>query len=316
MIAPRPSLRRGGVPGPGGPSTALLAALFLTAAPAAPSAVPAAVRMAVPVAVPAAVSAAVSAAAQTERSAGDDLDDAVDDLFHVWSGPARIDSDDLAPLATVAGGTLVLGFLDGAVDDWIRDHPRSLPLRLTAPFREGRPLEDVGRTHLMLPLSALLYLAGHLADDGALREAGLGCATANVATTVARTTFARIPGRLRPGGGRGPYAFRPFTFDDWDYRSLPGGHAANLVACTSFWTRRFDLGVGEPLLHALAVVVGLARMADGAHWASDTFFGLSMGWAVGSEVVRRSAGRRDVDPTASTDPRLRPSLSIGWRITF
>lgn len=311
MNARQPSRRRGGA----SLTVGLLATLGLAAAPAVPAFVPAVVATSLPAAVPEVVSEAVSAAAQTERSAGDDLDDAVDDLFHVWSGPARIDSDDLAPLAAVTGGALVLGFLDGSFDDWIRDHPRSLPVRLTTPFREGGPLEDLGRTQLLLPLSLLLYLAGHVADDEALRDAGVGCAAANVTTTLARTTFTRIPGRLRPGGGRGPYAFRPFTFDDWDYRSLPSGHAANVAACTSFWARRFDLGVGEPLLHALAAVVGLGRMADGAHWASDAFLGLSMGWAVGSEVARRSAGRRAADP-ASTELRVRPALSIGWRIPF
>jgi membrane-associated phospholipid phosphatase len=82
------------------------------------------------------------------------------------------------------------------------------------------------------------------------------------------------------------------------------------MSCASFFNHRFDLGVGEPLIYALAALVGAARIADGAHWTSDTFAGMSFGFAVGKAMAARLRGREDEREAAA----LRPYVT--WSIRF
>lgn len=132
--------------------------------------------------------------------------------------------------------------------DWIRAHPTAVPLRPFQPFRGSSRLGLVGRSFLLAPMSASLYAAGLAFDSEALRDAGLGCAASNAATTLAREIVTRIAGRPRPLLREDALRFEPFAFTDWDYRSFPSGHAANMMACVSYWDHRFDLGPAQPLL--------------------------------------------------------------------
>jgi hypothetical protein len=74
-------------------------------------------------------------------------------------------------------------------------------------------------------------------------------------------------------------------------RSFPAGHFANALACATYWNKRFRLGAAGPIVYALAGAVGIGRLADKAHWTSDTVIGGILGYAVGSEVGRRSLDR-------------------------
>jgi hypothetical protein len=243
-----------------------------------------------------------------------ELDWAADDVVHVWTAPFRIKSRDLPPLLGVTAPGLLLGVFDAEIQQWVNRHEASWPVKLLGPVREQGALDHVGRTYLLLPLSVALFLTGAGTDDAGLRDAGLGCATANLATTLPRATGSRLIGRRRPLSGEDPYVFKPFTFNDWTYYSLPGGHVANIMACTSFWSHRFDLGVGEPLLYIFAVALGVGRTIDQAHWASDTWFGSALGWAIGRLIAERMSDRR----AAAGDPaqQLRVPLYIGWRFVF
>jgi membrane-associated phospholipid phosphatase len=244
-----------------------------------------------------------------------ELDWAVDDVVHVWSAPFRIHGRDLPPFLAVTAPGLLLGVFDEDIQQWVNRHDASWPVKLLGPIREEGALNHFGRTYLLLPLSVALFLTGAATDDAALRDAGLGCATANLATTLPRATASRLVGRRRPLSGQGAYVFKPFTFDDWTYYSLPGGHVANIMTCASFWSHRFDLGVAEPLLYAFAVALGIGRTIDQAHWASDTWFGIALGWAVGRLIAGRISDRRAA-AAADSPQQLNVPLYIGWRFAF
>ena len=243
---------------------------------------------------------------------GRELNNAVKDILNVWSAPARLDTDDLPGVATLLGVTGIALLIDESVVAWLRQHPRSLPVMLVGPFREGRPLNVLGRSYFLTGTSAVLFSAGALVDDLALRDAGRGCATSVVATTFSRHVVARLLGRTRPRDNRGAFVIRPFVWGDWQMRSFPGGHGANAMSCVTFWNRRFDLGAAEPVLYGLAAAVGAGRMVDEAHWTSDTLFGLGYGHAVGRDVAFSQAAR---DPHAAGD--LTPaSVVFGVTISF
>lgn len=258
-----------------------------------------------------------AAAQETFETIGNDLDNAGDDIIHIWSAPLRLSDADLPTLIAIAEAMLLTGGFDGQIQTWVREHPESPPLRGVGPFRDSQPLSGLGYTKTLLSLSGALYLAGLALGSDPLREAGIGCATADLSNTLARHALARLLGRLRPQYERGPYVIRPLAFGDWPMRSFPGGHAANIMSCTAFWGNRFELGLAEPALYLLAIGLGLGRVPDGAHWLSDTLFGFVFGWAVGDEVAERFLGREsaaEAARAAEAEATLSPRVYFGWRI--
>jgi membrane-associated phospholipid phosphatase len=102
-------------------------------------------------------------------------------------------------------------------------------------------------------------------------------------------------------------------------RSFPAGHFANALACATFWNERFHLGFAEPLLYALAGTVGVGRLADRAHWTSDTMLGGILGFAVGREVAKRSLERQQERRSKGAEAFVAPDLggmNFGLRWSF
>jgi hypothetical protein len=242
---------------------------------------------------------------------GRELNNGVKDVLNVWSAPARADQGDVAGIVTLVGGTGVALLADEAVLAWLRRNPESIPVRILTPFREGRPLNMLGRSYFLVGTSAVLFIAGAIDDDVDLRNAGRGCATSVAATTFSRHLIARMLGRTRPRDNRGAFVLRPFAWGDWKMRSFPGGHGANAMACVTFVNRRFDLGAAEPVLYGLATAVGVGRMADEAHWTSDTVFGLGYGHAIGRDIAL-SQQRRE----RANQPVPEVGMVFGFTISF
>ena len=215
----------------------------------------------------------------------------------------------------LAGGFAGLLLVDEPVHDWLSAHPGSPVHAVLGVFGEESPVNLLGRTkQFLLPLSASLYAAGWIADSQDLRDAGIGCATSNLTTTLSRSAVSILLGRLRPHRGEGAFRVALLAgWGDWDMRSFPGGHAANAMTCTSYFAHRFDLGAAEPAMWALASGIGLARVPDEAHWLSDTFAGMAYGYAVGKGVARRQLGRV---AEREAERSMQPSLRLGWTITF
>jgi hypothetical protein len=259
------------------------------------------------------VAEAAPAQERPKRTFGRDLDWMADDIVFVWTAPFHLRARDLEGIAVVTGATAGAMAVDQRVTDWVRDNPRSLPVRVLGPFREHSPLNLYGRTPLLVPVSVALYAAGVALDDDDLRDAGVGCATSNAATTLSRYVLTNLIGRARPQENRGAFAFEPLAFGDWGMRSFFGGHAANAVTCSAFWSERFELGVAEPLLYGFAGAVSFARVADDAHWLSDTVLGIAWGYAIGKAVAARF-GRRAGARAAQTYAPAR--VYVGWSVTF
>jgi membrane-associated phospholipid phosphatase len=263
-----------------------------------------------------------------------DLRDAAGDMWAVWTSPFHATARDYA-----AAGAALLVFaavtpFDDNIDRWIVGNPSNEVVRAVHPFREHGAVPLAG--HDFLPIAGGLYAAGLAFRSPELRDAVMGCAAAYGAETVSRTAITKLIARTRPAKANGDQ----YDFDvpgaDWNRHSFFGGHAANIMACATYWNHRFALGVAEPALYAVAIGVGLARMADRRHWASDTVLGEIYGYAIGRVVATRArqraawrSGGRGASPGVSPDGRRAdggsagayveggPSgLVLGWRATL
>jgi membrane-associated phospholipid phosphatase len=247
-----------------------------------------------------------------ETARGSSLGDAPADAWFLVRSPLETSTSDAATLGIALLGAGAALLADEPIHDWVRTDP--LPVRLLAPFRDTGPLGSMGRSaQFLLPASVSLWAVGHLVDSPDLRDAGIGCVTANLTTTLTRTLITNLIGRPRPAEDQGAFRFQLFAFGDWEQRSFFGGHASNVMSCASFFNHRFDLGAAAPVVWAVATAVGVGRIADAAHWTSDTYTGMVYGYAIGRNVARRHLDRRGY---SEGERSMQPGVQIGWQLRF
>jgi membrane-associated phospholipid phosphatase len=265
-------------------------------------------------------------AQQTWHSTGAEFGNAVADIFHIWTAPFHSSGRDW--LGTGAA-VVVFGALmpfDDQIDRWIVTHQNSGFLDVTQPFRRSNSLlAPLSTDSRLLPIFSTLLVTGMVSNSRPLREAGYGCISAWAASSTVRGALYAGVGRTRPIAAHGDQFDFTVPGGDWNHHSFFGGHTTNAFACASFLSQRFHLSVGEPLLYTVAATIGVARMADRNHWASDTFLGSAVGVAIGRSIAARydrRAERRDSAATRSAwydGVHLAPTpngLAIAWQRAF
>lgn len=228
----------------------------------------------------------------------DDFSNAGKDIGAVWMAPFNASGKDWATFAGAMGLFGATMLIDKDAGDWALRADSAGNFKAISELRRGGFL-FTGK--YVVPPVAAMYVAGIVFRKQGLRDAVMGCAASWIAQSPPRRALAKVIGRARPDTTKDdPARFTPNDpqlwdlgwKDDWNMRSFPGGHIANVMGCASFWANRFDLGgVGEVALYAVATGVGVGRMADGAHWASDQVIGAILGYAIGKEIARRQLSR-------------------------
>ena len=152
-----------------------------------------------------------------------------------------------------------------------------------------------------LPGSAIIgtsmYAIGRLTRSHRMADLGLHGTEALLVGEGLASGMKGIFGRQRPyvdTANFNPYKWRfmgGFVSDDGQ-RSFPSGHAvaafaaaAAVTAETSVWwpSLRWEIGTA---MYGGASMVGLSRMYDNRHWASDVIMGAAIGTFAGNKVVR------------------------------
>lgn len=260
---------------------------------------------------------AQTAQAQTVgRILEEDFRNAGKDIVAVWASPFDASGRDWLG----AGGALAAFGLATLADQQLSDW--AIRNRNTPFFEAIRPLRRGGvlfSGKYVVPPVLGLYVIGVATKNQNIRDFVMGCMSSWIAQGATRRVFAYTFGRARPdtmpndpqhwelGAGRG----------NWMMRSFPAGHFANIMGCATFANERYRMGVAEPIIFAAAAGVGVGRMADEAHWFSDTVIGGILGYAVGREVARRSlnrqAARASSVPALNVTPGLGGmNLSLSW----
>jgi len=91
-------------------------------------------------------------------------------------------------------------------------------------------------------------------------------------------------GRARPKRDKGPYSYKPFSFDTSD-TAFPSGHATSAFSIASVFAGEYESPWVGVLAYGLACLSGWQRLYDDKHWASDVWFGAALGTVDGRSVV-------------------------------
>jgi membrane-associated phospholipid phosphatase len=69
--------------------------------------------------------------------------------------------------------------------------------------------------------------------------------------------------------------------------SFPSGHTTAAFAAATVFAQEYKDRVWVPILsYSAATLIGLSRITENAHWASDVFAGAALGYVTGLQVVR------------------------------
>ena len=219
------------------------------------------------------------------------------DARYVFSAPFRWGEEDwlyFAGAAALVGGTAA--GLDRPTRDYVRDH------RSAALDRGALTFQRFGAEYSFGVLGAF-WLAGWATDSPrALDTAYDGAVASLLASGVITPILKRGVGRARPNADKGAYSFSPFGSD----ASFPSGHTTQAFAVAVDIADHYDsLWVQIPA-YCTAVLVGLARIEQNSHYASDVVAGAIIGTTVSKAVTHFNRGGQSglaIVPVVDSDGR-------------
>ena len=213
--------------------------------------------------------------------------------------PPAPDTGTHAPLLLPQDAWIGAGFVVAAVGLWPLDK------RLAEDIQGRRPQTNQFLHHLAtdvrliaqpgsLLIGGTFYAVGRATKQRDLADLGLHGLEAIFVGGATSTVIKGLAGRARPylditnprdfGFGRG--------FGGGDHSSFPSGHttaafaaAATVTSESRRWWPHQTWWVA-PLMYGGATMVGVSRMYDNKHWASDVAVGAMIGTFAGLKVVR------------------------------
>lgn len=139
-----------------------------------------------------------------------------------------------------------------------------------------------------------LYVIGRVDDQRRVQDLGLHGVEAVILSTAASLGIKMLAGRARPYVDvANPHNFQLARgFSGNDYQSFPSGHTTSAFAFaaavsreTQMWWPQSRWYIGTAV-YAGATLVGVSRMYDNRHWASDVLGGAAIGTLLGLKVVK------------------------------
>ncbi len=213
------------------------------------------------------------------------------DTTRISTDPLFTRRDAVVGAAFIVGTVAMLPFDKHLTQQFQRpsNHPRGFVPSIDSAFR----LTAVPGA---LIIGGTMYAVGRLAHIERAADLGLH-------GTEALLVGSAIGGIIKGAAGRArPYAVQDSNARDFkfgrgfqkgtDYSSFPSGHvtaafaaASAVTAETSRWWPHQKLLIGAAM-YGGATLVGLSRMYDDKHWASDVVLGAAIGTFSGLKVVK------------------------------
>jgi membrane-associated phospholipid phosphatase len=213
---------------------------------------------------------------------------------------ARDSARDNRPLFTWRDGVLAAGFAGLTVAMFPVD--QSVAQRLQNPSNQTnrffhdatkdlQAIADPGA--IIIGLS--LYGIGRAGGWRPVADLGAHGLEALVVSGVVTGVIKGVAGRARPNIS-GDTSARDFQlwrgFGNGGYKSFPSGHTTAAFAAASVVTSEIQHSwpraawIVGPAMYGGAALVGLSRMYNNAHWASDVVLGAAIGTFSGIKIVR------------------------------
>jgi len=151
-------------------------------------------------------------------------------------------------------------------------------------------------------IAVSMYGVGRVAKWKNVADFGLHGTEAIVMAGATTTLLKGLTGRARPfvSTDTNPTDFHfGRGFNGGNFQSFPSGHTTAAFALASTVTSEsqrwwpHQTWIVGPTMYGAATLVGLSRMYNNAHWASDVVVGAAIGTFSGIKIVRYNHGHSD-----------------------
>jgi len=235
--------------------------------------------------------------AQHDRITGEYVKGYFSDSGRMLASPVNWDRGDWLKAALVVGATSGLYFADADIRDFALRNQSSTGDKGAA---VGNAL---GNPFYALPPLALFYLYGHFNEDPKARRTSLLAVESLAISGAFSWTIKQATQRPRPSTGEASTTWDGPGLKSAD-PSFPSLHTTSAFSIASVIAEEYGNNpFVPPIAYGLATLTALSRVYDNKHWASDVFFGATVGYFVGKAVVRYHTVQNDtalmILPTAS-----------------
>jgi membrane-associated phospholipid phosphatase len=146
-------------------------------------------------------------------------------------------------------------------------------------------IEPLGRTKYLVPAAGASLLGGVLFRNKRMRDAGVISIASILANCVITQTLKEGFRRHRPSvSGENDQFDGPFL--NTKNSAFPSSHTSNAFAlATSVAYVYRDVEFIPPLAFGIATLVGVSRIHDNAHWATDVAAGAAVGYLTSKGII-------------------------------
>lgn len=195
----------------------------------------------------------------------------------------------------IAGGTVVLGAILYKFDGDIQAESQKFRGSFTNNLSKY-VFDPYGETVYPAIIFAGMYFYGLSTKDFHTQSIALNAAKTVAIAGLVGFTIKQLTGRQRPNHGDSPDPRAwsgPFKGEVGS--SFPSMHTATAFATASFLSSAYPnkkwIGVST---YSMAALVGLSRLNDDRHWASDVLFGAVIGYGIGKLVHSNMLKRANI----------------------
>jgi len=212
-------------------------------------------------------------------------------------------------IGVFAVGTAAVAPIDMQIASRLQDSATQANRFLHTAATGFRLLGDPGS----IVTGSVIYLAGRVGGNARVQSLGLHSVESIVFADILSGVIKYAAGRQRPFVDiKNPHSFQfGRGLSDDKYRSFPSGHTTTAFAFAStvtresqfFWPHAGFL-VGT-IFYGGASLVGISRIYNNMHWASDVVAGAAIGTIMGLHVVKYTHS----NPDNAIDKLIKPKKS-------
>jgi hypothetical protein len=202
-----------------------------------------------------------------------------DDFKYVATAPSRWESNDWQTVgwATLAvAGTSIIA--DRPVRDYMRQQARDNVFL--------NKVENFGQSYALGVMGGF-YLAGVIGDNEKSVNVAQDLVAASLVSATINQTIKVATNRYRPRDNQDIYNFQGYTGLN-NNSSFPSGHTTEAFTLASVIASHYEETWVSVSVYSIAGLVGVARMYNDAHYASDVTASAIIGTVVGKSIVKHN----------------------------